>query len=855
MQKSFLSLFIVVLFSINLTAQISVESFNVLQSDQTARITDPIIDQNGEKCALIRVVTTESGFEFEAGMLGIMKTVKKTGEYWVYIPHGSKRISILHNHLGVLRDYIFPEAIQQATVYEMVLTTNIVKTVVEERLLQSQWVVIATEPGGADVYIDEKHCGQTPFQQEFVEGKHSYRISKDLYHSEAGKFELSIANETQKINLKLKPNYGFVNIKSFPESGAGIFIDAVAQKAETPHKTGKVKSGTHTLLLTHFWYENVQKEFEVMDGETTELYVTMKPKFADVSIEALGGAEIFLDGKQEGTGHLSKRLMAGTYVLKLKMPNYHDLEENIEVNAGVPFSKRYELQPAFGGISIATSPENGAEVIVDGISTHKVTPCTIEHLSSGEHLVSLRREWYEPKKFQIEVEDGKSQNITQELMPTFVDVSINTLAEADIYIDRQKVAKGKFYGRVKTGIHTFEARLDKHHADQKKEEIILGHKYDFQLSPRPQFGTLKVVTNPFDADISLNGDNSGTTPKTFNSLLVGEYKLKLSKKGYAPVSKTLLIVEGQTEIVNVDLQSGKRVSFDSSPQGAKLLIDKEYIGTTPFVTDLSFGNHDVEILKDAHEKISKTIIVSSASQADNNYKYSLVSHAYRQRIKSSKRRKRRNNWNDVLSAPFVLNDKNDEQYPLRIFYSYQKSNIGLVENKTEFSERDYSDEGKWQFNYTSIWDTAFNSSITAHKIGVGIRKIAFLDVYLGYLRHKDFKLGGLGFAGGFCSHIPDSRLDFFIGGDVTFYFSKYWKPAEYGLSLGVKYWLAEMLNIEFAYVISGWTANKKYVLPDETGTIITSEDNEFDYPEEIEQYDIISCKNYFKFGVSINFGD
>jgi hypothetical protein len=77
MRKSLLLILLSVFFSINLSAQISVQSFKVLGNDLTARLQNPVIDQNGEKCALIRVVTTESGFEFEAGVLGIMKTVKK----------------------------------------------------------------------------------------------------------------------------------------------------------------------------------------------------------------------------------------------------------------------------------------------------------------------------------------------------------------------------------------------------------------------------------------------------------------------------------------------------------------------------------------------------------------------------------------------------------------------------------------------------------------------------------------------------------------------------------------------------------------------------------------------------------
>ena len=70
------------------------------------------------------MVTTEKGFVWEGGTLGITEVKHKAGEYWVYVPHGSEKITIKHDKLGILRDYVYPDAIKKATVYEMVFTTG-----------------------------------------------------------------------------------------------------------------------------------------------------------------------------------------------------------------------------------------------------------------------------------------------------------------------------------------------------------------------------------------------------------------------------------------------------------------------------------------------------------------------------------------------------------------------------------------------------------------------------------------------------------------------------------------------------------------------------------------------------------
>ena len=83
---------------------ISVVSFQKLENDLTAR-TQSIDDQNGEPCALIKIVVTGSGFMFEGDGLGIVKTKHKTGEYYIYVPRGATYLTIKHNDYGVLRQY------------------------------------------------------------------------------------------------------------------------------------------------------------------------------------------------------------------------------------------------------------------------------------------------------------------------------------------------------------------------------------------------------------------------------------------------------------------------------------------------------------------------------------------------------------------------------------------------------------------------------------------------------------------------------------------------------------------------------------------------------------------------------
>ena len=78
----FILLIIFGLSGTDLSAQnISVKSFRLLETDLTANTAGTMKrDQNNETAALIKVVTKETGFVFDGGMLGIVATMQKTGE-------------------------------------------------------------------------------------------------------------------------------------------------------------------------------------------------------------------------------------------------------------------------------------------------------------------------------------------------------------------------------------------------------------------------------------------------------------------------------------------------------------------------------------------------------------------------------------------------------------------------------------------------------------------------------------------------------------------------------------------------------------------------------------------------------
>ena len=178
-----LAVLLPILFYVPIFSQsISVASFSLDENDLTANTEGTIVlDQNGEKCALIKAETTQTGFTFDVGSLSICKTEQHPGEIWLYVPYGVNRITISHPVLGVLRDHDLGMSVQRARTYILKLTTDrVVTNVIDDS--QKQMLVLNVSPPNAEISISgirETPNFQGQLKKELSFGTYSYRVTAD----------------------------------------------------------------------------------------------------------------------------------------------------------------------------------------------------------------------------------------------------------------------------------------------------------------------------------------------------------------------------------------------------------------------------------------------------------------------------------------------------------------------------------------------------------------------------------------------------------------------------------------------------------------------------------------------------
>lgn len=397
------------LYSGVLSAQnISVKSFRLLETDLTANTAGTMKrDQNNEVSALIKVVTTETGFAFDGGMLGIVGTEQRTGEIWVYVPQKSRKITLSHQKLGVLRDYYYPVPVEAGRTYEMVLTTGKVTTIVQESA-GGQYLVMTVTPANAEVSIDDVpvEVADGVVSTLLKYGKHTYRVSAALHEPTMGQFE--IGNAKKELSVALQPAYGILQIDSDP-AGAEVYIDGDYQPAGTTPFTSKwLSPGKHTLQFKMPVYKTRTMEVAVPgNGATQSVEAVLQPNFAEVSVSAPGDAEIYINNELKGVGRWSGRLNAGLYTVEARKTSHYSSSQSVEVEAGDKRTVTLSAPtPRYGSLNVNTRPV-GATVSVDDTALTGTTPNIYADILIGEHTLTVAKPGYAEAEQRITVEEGK----------------------------------------------------------------------------------------------------------------------------------------------------------------------------------------------------------------------------------------------------------------------------------------------------------------------------------------------------------------------------------------------------------------------------------------------------------------
>ncbi|MBQ6729583.1 MAG: SUMF1/EgtB/PvdO family nonheme iron enzyme [Bacteroidales bacterium] len=393
---------------------ISVKSFQALPMDMTASsLEGKRIDQNGEVAALIKIVTTETGFTFEAGALGIVDSQQRNGEVWVWVPRASRKITILNQKFGVLRDYRYPIEIEAERTYEMVLETKAApEPKPDDNMVRQQYLIFQITPPDAVLEVDDQLWPVADgTARKFVNfGNYTYRVQAPNYHPDAGRVTVDDPNNKKIVTVNLRPNFGWVEVRGGNAEGAMVYVDN-AYVGKAPCKSEALKSGEHTVKIIREMYAPYTERVTVSDNETTTLSPKLAADFARVTLTVDADAEIWVNDEKKGNRTWTGNLASGSYRIECRMDS-HESSVTIKDITNTMDGQIITLvapRPIYGSLNVESTPDF-AKIYIDGQPMGE-TPNFIAQMIIGSHELKLTKEGYDDYIETITLAKGERKQV------------------------------------------------------------------------------------------------------------------------------------------------------------------------------------------------------------------------------------------------------------------------------------------------------------------------------------------------------------------------------------------------------------------------------------------------------------
>ena len=224
-----------------------------------------------------------------------------------------------------------------------------------------------------------------------------------------------------------------------PDWNNGAFTKALVEGLDG--KADLSRNGTITVLNLASYVADRVKELTggqqtpVAKGNITNYPIALvKKTSAEITLVApQEGAIIMIDNERKGIATWTGALPEGNHIIEIQKESYRPRTQNITVTGGKNQTILLpELVAMFGMLNIQTT-NAVAEIFIDGIKQNRPTPAFMDHLSVGEHTITLTAGGYDDFTKTVTIEDGKTADMTVALVAEPVITIVSNTHQENVF--------------------------------------------------------------------------------------------------------------------------------------------------------------------------------------------------------------------------------------------------------------------------------------------------------------------------------------------------------------------------------------------------------------------------------------
>lgn len=272
------------------------------------------LDLNGKACALVRVEVLADDVEFFGDVVNPVE--HKTGDYWVYMPGGSKMLQIKSRSflpLFINFDDYGIKALQPMVTY--VITLSLPAGAVQQQSATSgrNYLVMNVSPANAKVTVEgvEREVRDGKVKTLLRHGTYSYHVEAPGYLPEDGR--VNVGSDRAELTVALRSTKGTLAV-STTTPGTEIYVNG--DRMGVGSWSGEMFPDTYAIEGRLPGYRNAEQVVTVATGQTATVTLpALMPITGSLNIDYEPvGASISIDGTARGTTPaVIDNLLVGTH--------------------------------------------------------------------------------------------------------------------------------------------------------------------------------------------------------------------------------------------------------------------------------------------------------------------------------------------------------------------------------------------------------------------------------------------------------------------------------------------------------------------------------------------------------------
>ncbi len=170
--------------------------------------------------------------------------------------------------------------------------------------------------------------------------------------------------------------------------------------------------------------------------------------------------------------------------------------------------------------------------------------------------------------------------------------------------------------QIRPGKYKIKIKMDEYNLWSQGVDVKANKETSITAVLQGQNCSVVIESKPTKAEIYIDGNNSGVTPVTIDSVKTGEHLVEVKLDGYETWSKQINVDTKRKTSLTAELTPKYgSISLSSEPTKAKIFLDGIEVGTTPAsLRSVPHGDHLVKVKMDGYSVLEKNVNIEPGKE-------------------------------------------------------------------------------------------------------------------------------------------------------------------------------------------------------------------------------------------------